>query len=70
MSNQYVMDNQGKLLKITNLSEAIAQAALFKEFKDKERPDLSAELQKYWGDLHKSLLQIENQNKKSLTIPL
>ena len=58
-----ITDLDGKTITVTDLPEAIKQAAMFKGFRHKDRSfkKMDDRLQAYWTDVHKKLLQLYNQ---------
>lgn len=65
MEKMLVTDLYGKSMQITNLPEAIRQAALYKEFRhvDTRFRNLDRELSAYWKDMHQKLLRLQTTSQ-------
>lgn len=57
----HIIDIDGKLITVTDLPEAIRQAAAFKEFRheDPAFAETDKRLQAYWHDIHAKLLELQ-----------
>lgn len=60
MTAMQIIDNKGEKITVTDLATAIKQAALFKQYrhKDKGRGKRDAELKIYWSEMHSKLLKL------------
>ena len=61
MTDMYVLDLDGKAVKVTDLAGAIEQAGQFKGYKheDPAFAGLDQRLNAYWHDLYEKLLQLQ-----------
>lgn len=59
----HITDNNGQMIKVTDLSAAIKQTALFKDYrhKDAESCKQDDELKIYWTDLYTKLLKLRSE---------
>ena len=64
---RYVKDLEGNLMEVTELSEAILQAALYMGFLWQEQPPeiqgFVKKRQKYWKDLYNKLNQLKDKHE-------
>lgn len=62
----HITDLDGKIITITDLPKAIAQAALFAGFEHagatREQQEADAKRKAYWNDIHQQLLQLKKQS--------
>ncbi|TKT84897.1 hypothetical protein [Dyadobacter frigoris] len=60
----HITDSHDQQIKVTDLPEAIRQAALFKQYrhKDAKSGKRDDELQFYWKDLHIKLLKLQSES--------
>lgn len=67
-----ITDLNGKIIHITDLDKALAQADNFRKYKhiDKENIPFDKERKKYWQDIYKKLKIKESEQKKLKNNPL